>query len=95
MPSYRFLFAKHAVERGPSPEALVLPGKLAPPPGYEVVPKPAAKALAAYLVSLHADAPLFVAPMTVASAAAATPTNSPAASDSAATNAPPATAPAK
>jgi cytochrome c oxidase cbb3-type subunit 2 len=95
MPSYRFLFAKHAVERGPSPEALVLPGKLAPPPGYEVVPKPAAKALAAYLVSLHADAPLFDAPITVASAAAATPTNSPAASDTAATNAAPATAPAK
>ena len=95
MPSYRFLFAKRAIGRGPSPEALVLPGKLAPPPGYEVVPKPAAKALAAYLVSLHADAPLFVAPMTVASAAAATPTNSPAASEAAATNAPPATAPAK
>lgn len=95
MPSYLFLFEKRAIERGPSPEALVLPGELAPPPGYEVVPKPAAKALAAYLASLHADAPLFVAPMTVASAAAATPTNSPAASETAATNAAPATAPAK
>jgi hypothetical protein len=89
------LFTKRAIERGPSPEALVLPGKLAPPPGYEVVPKPAAKALAAYLVSLQADAPLFVAPITVAAAAAATPTNSPAASETAATNAAPATAPAK
>jgi cytochrome c oxidase cbb3-type subunit 2 len=95
MPSCRFLFTKRAIERGPSPEALVLPGKLAPPPGYEVVPKPAAKALAAYLVSLHADAPLFDAPITVASSAAAPPTNGPAASDTAATNAAPATAPAK
>jgi cytochrome c oxidase cbb3-type subunit 2 len=95
MPPYRFLFEKRAIERGPSPEALVLPGKLAPPPGYEVVPKSAAKALAAYLVSLHTDAPLFDAPMTVASAAAVTTTNSPATSEPAATNAQPATAPAK
>ena len=55
----------------------------------------AAKALAAYLVSLHTDAPLFDAPMTVASAAAVTTTNSPATSEPAATNAQPATAPAK
>ena len=95
MPSYRFLFEKRAIERGPSSEALALSGKLAPPPGYEVVPKPAAKALAAYLVSLHADAPLFVAPMIVAAAAAATTTNSPAISEIVATNAAPATAPAK
>ena len=75
MPPYRFLFEKRKIERHPSPEALVLPGDLAPP-GYEVVPKPAAKALAAYLVSLRADAPLFIAPVTVA-AAAPTPTNGP------------------
>ena len=58
MPPYRFLFEKRSIRRQPSPEALVLPGDLAPPAGYEVVPKPAAKALAAYLVSLRADAPL-------------------------------------
>jgi cbb3-type cytochrome oxidase cytochrome c subunit len=95
MPSYRFLFEKRAIEHGPSPEALVLSGKSAPPPGYEVVPKPAARALAAYLVSLHVEVPLFDAPMTVASAATSTPTNSPAISGAAATNAAPATAPAK
>jgi cbb3-type cytochrome oxidase cytochrome c subunit len=95
MPPYRFLFEKRAIERGKSPEALALSGKFAPTPGYEVVPKPAAKALAAYLVSLHTDAPLFNAPMTVASAAAVTTTNSSATSEPAATNAPPAIAPAK
>ena len=95
MPPYRFLFEKRKIEGPPSPEALVIPAGLAPPPGYEVVPTPAARALAAYLVSLHADAPLFVAPMTVASAAAATATNSPAASELTATNAAPAKAHAK
>ncbi len=55
----------------------------------------AAKALAAYLINLHADAPLFVAPLTVASAPAATPTNAPAVSAATATNAAPAPAPAK
>jgi cbb3-type cytochrome oxidase cytochrome c subunit len=65
MPPYRFLFERRKIERRASPEALVLPRLLAPPPGYEVVPKPEAGALAAYLVSLHGDAPLFNAPMTV------------------------------
>ena len=76
MPPYRFLFENRKVRFQPSPEALVLPAELAPPAGYEIVPKPAAKALAAYLVSLRADAPLFIAPFTVpASDAAAAPTN--------------------
>ena len=95
MPSYRFLFEKRKIERRSSPEALVLPGNFAPPAGYEIIPKPAARALAAYLISLHADAPLFVAPLTVASAPAATATNSPAASGVTAPNAVPATTPAR
>jgi cbb3-type cytochrome oxidase cytochrome c subunit len=95
MPPYRFLFERRQVGRRPSPDALVLPGELAPPNGYEVVPTQAAKALAAYLISLHADAPLFDAPLTVASAPAAITTNGPAASAATTTNAAPAPAPAK
>jgi hypothetical protein len=54
----------------------MLPAELAPPAGYEIVPKPEAKALAAYLVSLRADAPLFIAPFTVpGSETASTSTN--------------------
>jgi cbb3-type cytochrome oxidase cytochrome c subunit len=70
MPSYRFLFEKHRIERSASPDALSLPAELAPPSGYEIVPTPEAAALAAYLVSLRADAPLFEVPLTVASPAA-------------------------
>ena len=95
MPAYRFLFEKRKIERRPSSEALALPGNLAPPPGYEIVPRPAARALAAYLVSLHADAPLFVAPLTVASPPAATATNAPGPAGIMATNAAPATTPVK
>jgi cytochrome c oxidase cbb3-type subunit II len=91
MPPYRFLFEKRKVEQDPSPDALVLPPELAPPPGYEIRPKPAAKALAAYLVNLRADAPLYVAPMTAAAAPNAAQTNAPAAPS---TNAAPA-APSK
>jgi cbb3-type cytochrome oxidase cytochrome c subunit len=91
MPLYGFLFETRKIKNSPSPDALALPAnlppKLQPAPGYEVVPKPEAVALAAYLVSLRADAPLFTAPY--ASAAAA-----PAASAST-TNAAPTNAPAK
>jgi len=90
MPPYRFLFAKRKIEQEPSPDALALPPEVAPEPGYEVVPRPAAKALAAYLISLRADAPLFVAPMVAASASAAPETNAPAAAEATATNAAPA-----
>ena len=76
MPPYRFLFEKRRIRFQPSPEALALPADLPPPAGYEIVPKPAAKALAAYLVNLRADAPLFIAPMTLpAQATPPTPTN--------------------
>ncbi len=95
MPPYRFLFEQRPVEGSPSPDALGIRGPLAPPPGYEIVPTPAAKALAAYLVSLHADAPLFVAPISVASVSAAASTNAPTSAGTATTNAAPANAPAK
>jgi cbb3-type cytochrome oxidase cytochrome c subunit len=80
MPPYRFLFEKRKIGRYPSPDALHFDDPaFAPPAGYEIVPKPEALALVAYLMSLHADAPLFEAPMSVAPAAASsTNTNSPA-----------------
>jgi cbb3-type cytochrome oxidase cytochrome c subunit len=65
MPPYRFLFEKRRIERAPSPDALALTGELVPEPGYEIVPRPEARALAAYLISLHANAPLFNAPLTL------------------------------
>ncbi|MGO8674602.1 MAG: cbb3-type cytochrome c oxidase subunit II [Limisphaerales bacterium] len=73
----------------------------------EIVPKPEAVALVAYLLSLRADAPLFEAPLAAASAPAApgatnappeadlAATNAPAASGAAPTNAAPTNAPAK
>ena len=71
MPPYRFLFERRPLKDAPSPDALTLSAEAAPPAGYEVVPTEAAKALAAYLVSLHSDAPLFVAPLTIAAGASA------------------------
>jgi cytochrome c oxidase cbb3-type subunit 2 len=71
MPPYRFLFEKRRLGRTPSPEAMTLPPELAPEPGFEVVPRPEARALAVYLGSLRADAPLFIAPLTAAPAAPA------------------------
>jgi len=71
MPPYRFLFEKRKIGLQPSPDALVLPTEAAPPAGFEIVPKPAARALAAYLFSLRADAPLFTAPMTPPASTAA------------------------
>jgi hypothetical protein len=63
MPPYRFLFEKRKISGSPSPEALKLSGESAPEPGFEVVPKPDALALVAYLQSLRADLPLFEAPL--------------------------------
>lgn len=89
MPSYPYLFEKRKAGRQPSPDALALPAEFTSKlKGFEIVPTPEAKALAAYLVSLRSDAPLFISPISVASAApAAAATNAPAAVD-AATNAP-------
>jgi len=63
MPSYRFLFETRKIQGQPSPEALKLTGDFAPAAGFEVVPKPEASELVAYLLSLHSDTPLFEAPM--------------------------------
>jgi len=88
MPPYRFLFEKRRMGPRPSPEALALPGELAPGAGYEIVPKPAARALVSYLTDLRADAPLLVAPITApAFAGTLTPTNAPVVPGTASTNA--------
>lgn len=90
MPPYRFLFETRKMGREASPSALKFSGKLAPPAGYEIVPKPEATVLVAYLQSLRADMPLEEAPLTPP-AIAVTTTNAPGAS----TNAPTATSSAK
>jgi len=77
MPPYRFLFEKRMITRAPSPDALQLTGEFAPPAGYEIVPTPEARALAAYLVSLRSDVPLDEAPFTSLTAPAPA-TNAPA-----------------
>ncbi len=83
MPPYRYLFEVRKIEREPSPDAL--PRELSPRPGFEIVPRREARALAAYLVSLRADAPLFEAPLTIAGGPpSATGTNSPAGTNGAA-----------
>jgi cbb3-type cytochrome oxidase cytochrome c subunit len=64
MPPFRFLFEVRKIGNAPSPDALSLPKEFAPAAGYEVVPKPEARQLAAYLSSLHADVPLYDAPFT-------------------------------
>ena len=69
MPPFRFLFVKHKIDGVPSSDALKLPltqqpNEFMPPPGYEIVPTEDAKNLAAYLLSLRADAPLYEAPFT-------------------------------
>lgn len=97
MPPYRFLFAKQRIQGQRSPDAILVEQD------YEIVPGEKARALAAYLVSLRADAPLFVAPLTLpggqgpqatnAAAADATGTNS--ASGTGGTNAAPTNAPSK
>ncbi|MFZ1073850.1 MAG: cbb3-type cytochrome c oxidase subunit II [Verrucomicrobiia bacterium] len=64
MPSIHFLFEVRKTGGAPSPDALVFPKGFGPPAGYEVVPKPEAKELAAYLLSLRANVPLYSAPFT-------------------------------
>ncbi len=69
MPPYRFLFEQRRIGRTPSPDAMTLPPELAPGPGFEVVPTDEARQLAAYLVSLKNNAPLYEAPFTPITAA--------------------------
>ncbi len=64
MPPFRFLFEVRKIGDAPSPDALKFPQGFAPPAGSEVVPTLEAKQLAAYLLSLKADAPLYEAPFT-------------------------------
>jgi cbb3-type cytochrome oxidase cytochrome c subunit len=64
MPSFKFLFEVRKIGAMPSPEALNLPQAFAPAAGYEVVPKPEAQQLVAYLLSLRADSSLYEAPFT-------------------------------
>lgn len=65
MPRYPFLFEERKIASNPSADALQdLPKEFAPPDGYEIVPKPEARALVAYLLSLRADTPLYEAPLT-------------------------------
>ncbi len=60
MPPYRFLFEQRKIGRYPSLDALHFENKeFEPPAGFEIVPKPEAQALAAYLISLHSDTPFF------------------------------------
>jgi cytochrome c oxidase cbb3-type subunit 2 len=89
MPPYRFLFEKRRIERGPSADALGLPANLSPETGYEIVPKPEARALVAYLQSLRASEPLFDAPLTVAEPVTSTNAPSAGTTNAPATNAPP------
>ena len=58
MPPYRYLFKKRKISGERSPEALTLSGADAVGNGYEVVPKPKARALVAYLISLDKSPPL-------------------------------------
>jgi cytochrome c oxidase cbb3-type subunit II len=86
MPPYRYLFEKRKLKFGEKPSDDALPvANLAA--GYEVVPTDDARALAAYLISLHSDSVLFEAPpvKTTNAPPAATSTNA-----APATNAPPA-----
>jgi cbb3-type cytochrome oxidase cytochrome c subunit len=69
MPAFRFLFEVRKIGDTPAPDALVLPAEFAPPAGMEVVPTSEAHQLAAYLVSLKANAPLYEAPFTPVTAA--------------------------
>lgn len=66
MPSFRFLFEVRKIGAAMSPDALNLPKEFAPSSGYEVVPKPEAEELAAYLLTLRANVPLYQAPFTPA-----------------------------
>ena len=70
MPAFRFLFnVQKKVDGKDAADAMMLPKELAPAVGMEVVPTPEAKQLAAYLVSLKANVPLYEAPFTPITAA--------------------------
>jgi len=62
MPPFRYLFRVKVIDNKPSPGALIFPKGYGPPVGYEVVATPEAQQLAAYLLSLRTDVPLYDAP---------------------------------
>ena len=75
MPQYPYLFTKRSHTPGERVSSEALPANTLE--GFEVVPRPEALALVAYLKSLSADAPLYSAPypmvITNASATVAAP----------------------
>ncbi len=64
MPAFRYLFEVRKAGAAPAPEALKLKEGFAPTAGFEVIPTAEARELAAYLLSLRANAPLLEAPFT-------------------------------
>jgi cytochrome c oxidase cbb3-type subunit 2 len=88
MPPSRHLFEKRRIQRAPSADALRLPDGFKPEPGFEIVPKPEAKALVAYLVSLKASAQLFETPMLLPPEATSATTNTVAVASGSVSNAP-------
>ena len=88
MPSYRYLFDVRKAGSAPFADVLGVPAEFAPPAGYEIVPRPAARALAAYMAASRQEPYLFEAPpppgTVVVTNAPANGTNAP----SAGTNAP-------
>jgi hypothetical protein len=62
MPPFQYLFEVRKIGRTPSPYALAVKPEFAAPPGYEIVPLPAARALAAYVANLRQAPFLFEAP---------------------------------
>jgi cbb3-type cytochrome oxidase cytochrome c subunit len=77
MPPFHFLFeVRKKIDGKFSPDALNLSKEFAPSDSnYEVVPTTEAKQLAAYLLSLRADAPLYEAPFTPPQASTNAPAN--------------------
>ena len=62
MPPYRYLFEKRELKFGAKPSADALPLGDRVQRGYEIVPTDDARALAAYLMSLHSQTVLFETP---------------------------------
>jgi cytochrome c oxidase cbb3-type subunit 2 len=95
MPPYRFLFKKSKLALGekPSPEALmVVTGSAG---DDEILPSDQAKALVAYLLSLHSEPIVFETPPFPTTNTPAATTNAPASAAATATNSVPANSPAK
>jgi cytochrome c oxidase cbb3-type subunit 2 len=91
MPPYRFLFEVRKLGLGEKPSLEALPAEVGAAAGYEILPTDDARALVAYLLSLHSEAVLYEAPPPKTNkVAAASSTNTPAAgasSNAPATNA--------